>query len=988
MKKLLLLLCGVLLHSFTALAQKDAPVAGHAATLVDLLKKDYNAIDPEMRGEEIVKDRALVISIFKSYLTDDQRKVLNDSTQKLNEDAEDVRKALDNLNIARKEAVTVNTIISNPVSKEAVTVIAEKSSGLARSVEEKKIDYLKKKSDLDVAELQLIDRRYKRGDNEYLAHIMGLFASKYKQLKVGTDGFASSNYTAAITKSIPFIGGELAFETVIDGLSRFLAKRIKEELTSEVILKVQDWLKKGGKEDPLAEFKTMLPRTTLYLKTFQAEKITNFPDEIKQYIEDDLNHALENAANLKDTPRIKELIEKYPDLDFAMEAIEMIPNLSKLKNPADYFKTIENSRNLRRWKRPGDKPIKFNIANLIQLSGMIGQSVLIVDNGEVRFAGKDFMGAYVGEKNYFVLFLGFLYQQNVKYYDIQFRYSEDAGRPNMVLKKELGRIVSKGVDNDLVSKLRFFNFMLTDIGDNAEKVLVSATEIRKANKAGKKIGADSVFRFVESMINLSENVVFASGALVDYLEVGNAEHITRVKQGHGSLDRITAPYFTVARSFNEIAFDIQKAKYANALTKVIELKDKLADQAVLSNNDILSRAKQLDYIHWYPTTIAWPHLMTQLKYDSIPSAAILATRDTLTRDVKFMRKLAKELGHADTLSLDDALAVIKGLTPQDLKSRKIARDKLDIILKNNELVKIAVAYYTGIYSDSLIKTTEIDSMRKRFPCAQCAATFDEDEIAAIIKLANKHVAKLSQFLIDGSETKEMLQTKIELETAVNTYLASFGGPTRTKMSQQLTSLIHFVNDMAVAKDAEDVEKAIEAFALPAGSYSIKRTSKFNFSINSFPGILPAYEVPWKKDEAFNGPNPEGRFSIGLTAPVGLSLAWGWGKKNKCFEGYSMGFFIPVIDVGAITRLRLDTEKDTEVLPKMTFRNFLSPGLYFHVGFPKTPLSLNIGAQFGPEMRKFTSKDEYTSYDSIRFGLGLVLDIPLLNLHTKPRIEEQ
>lgn len=987
MKKLLLLLCGVLLHSFAVLAQKDAPVAGHAAALVDLLKKDYNAIDPELRGDEIVKDRALVISIFKSYLTDEQRKVLNLSTGEMEPNAKRVREVLDSLNTSKKTAST--TTISNPISADAFTAISKNVEKQARLIEQLKTSYFEAKSNLDNQELDLISLRYKSGSNEYLATIVCLFASKYSQLKNGTDGFASSNYTVAITKSIPFIGGELAFETVIDGLSRFLAKRIKEELTSEVILKVQDWLKKDGKEDPLAEFKTMLPRTTQYLKTFQAEKITNFPDEIKQYIEDDLNHALENAAGLKDTPRIKELIEKHPDLDFAMEAIEMIPNLSKLKNPADYFKTIENSRNLRRWKRPGDKPIKFNIANLIQLSGMIGQSVLIVDNGEVRFAGKDFMGAYVGEKNFFVLFLGFLYQQNVKYYDIQFRYSEDAGRPNMVLNVELKKIVSKPVDNELVAERRFFNFMLTDIGDNAEKVLVSATEIRKANKAGKKIGADSVYRFVESMINLSENVVFASGALVDYLEVGNAEHITRLKQGHGSLDRITAPYFTVARSFNEIAFDIQKAKYANALTKVIELKDKLADQAVLSNDDIISRAKQLDYIHWYPTTIAWPHLMTQLKYDSIPSAAILATRDTLTRDITFMQKLAKELGHTQTPSLDDALAVIKGLTPENLETRGIARAKLDTILTNKDLLKVAAAYYTGINVDKIISIDEIKAKRARFPCEGDTCTgADQIAIDTIIAAAQAHVVTLSDLLIDGSETNKMLTTKNKLESTVNTYLASFGGPTRTKMSQQLTSLIHFVNDMAVAKDAEDVEKAIEAFALPAGSYSIKRTSKFNFSINSFPGILPAYEVPWKKNEDFYGPNPEGGFSIGLTAPVGLSLAWGWGKKNKCLEGYSMGFFIPVIDVGAITRLRLDTEKDTEALPKMTFRNFLSPGLYFHVGFPKTPLSLNIGAQFGPEMRKFTSKDEYTSYDSIRFGLGLVLDIPLLNLHTKPRIEEQ
>ena len=51
-------------------AQKQAPVAGDASTLVDLLFKDYDAGNPENKLEEIAKDRTKVISIFKSYAKD------------------------------------------------------------------------------------------------------------------------------------------------------------------------------------------------------------------------------------------------------------------------------------------------------------------------------------------------------------------------------------------------------------------------------------------------------------------------------------------------------------------------------------------------------------------------------------------------------------------------------------------------------------------------------------------------------------------------------------------------------------------------------------------------------------------------------------------------------------------------------------------------------------------------------------------------------
>lgn len=982
MKKIILFLSSFCMVSFAASAQKDAPVAGHAANLVDLLKKDYNAIDPVLRGDEIIKDRALVISIFKSYFTEQQRANFNNGAFGLESKAKLTKDALDKLNIVKRKVTTLNSISANPVNKDLNAMVAS-TEVISTDLEKMSSDYLAKKCEFDIEELHLILDEYESENNQYIVYSIDLFITKYQQLKLGTDSFASTNYTAAITKSLPFVGGELAFEAVVDGLSRFLAKRIKEELTNQVIQRVSEWLKNKGDNDPLAEFKVMLPRTTQYLIGFQPDKITSFPDEIKQYIEDDLNHALENAANLKDTPGIRTLIEEHPDLDFAMEAIEMIPNLSKLKNPADYFKTIENSRNLRRWKIHGNTPARFNIANLVQLSCMIGQSMTIIDNGELRFAGKDFMGAYVGEKNFYLLYLGFLYQQNVKYYKVEFQYKEDSNRKNMILTTELKRIISKPVNTDFTPERNFFNFMLTGIGDNAEKVLLSATEIRKANKAGKKIGADSIYNFVESMIKLSENVVFASGALIDYLEVGNAEHLPRIKQGRASLDRIAAPYFIVARSFNEIAFDIQKSKYANALIKVIELKDKLADEAVVSNADIMARVTHFDYIHVYPTVKYWPKVIAYVRNTNIQFATVAKSCDTLFHDLTYIKDLANEIYGKDTkpAALENAIVFINSLSIEAFEKRDDKIQELNVLLTNVEFLKIATAYYTGTFADRMIDPEEIKEKRKRFPYNGSDTTFDTVEIKNINTTATLHVQSLSKFLADGQETKEMLDTKNNLEKMVKVYLKTFDVLTPNRPSQKVVSLIHFVNDMAIAKDAEDVEKAIEAFALPVGSYTIKRKSKFNVSLNSFPGILPAVERPWKKDISQHGDNPGNSFSLGFTAPVGLSVTWG-----KC--GWSKGFYITAIDIGAVTRLRLDNDKNTTTLPKITLENFISPGLYFHLGIKDTPLSVNIGAQFGPQMRKIDTSNGPINYDSMRFGIGIVLDIPLVNLYTKPYFEEK
>jgi hypothetical protein len=50
---------------FFSTCTKDAPVAGHAALLIDLLKKDYQSVDPDIRKNEVIKDRSLVLGLLK-----------------------------------------------------------------------------------------------------------------------------------------------------------------------------------------------------------------------------------------------------------------------------------------------------------------------------------------------------------------------------------------------------------------------------------------------------------------------------------------------------------------------------------------------------------------------------------------------------------------------------------------------------------------------------------------------------------------------------------------------------------------------------------------------------------------------------------------------------------------------------------------------------------------------------------------------------------
>src|SRR5688572_5964118 len=89
-------------------AQKDAPVSGHAATLFDLLKKDYNAIDPENRKEELAKDRTAVIAIFKGYLEDSIKAKLSSTTYHPN--ANNLALKLLEINAAKRSLEVLTTL--------------------------------------------------------------------------------------------------------------------------------------------------------------------------------------------------------------------------------------------------------------------------------------------------------------------------------------------------------------------------------------------------------------------------------------------------------------------------------------------------------------------------------------------------------------------------------------------------------------------------------------------------------------------------------------------------------------------------------------------------------------------------------------------------------------------------------------------------------------------------------------------------------------
>jgi hypothetical protein len=194
----------------------------------------------------------------------------------------------------------------------------------------------------------------------------------------------------------------------------------------------------------------------------------------------------------------------------------------------------------------------------------------------------------------------------------------------------------------------------------------------------------------------------------------------------------------------------------------------------------------------------------------------------------------------------------------------------------------------------------------------------------------------------------------------------------------------FMANIVEAETPEDAKAAIEAIALPPGSYTIKRESACNIAFNGYIGAFYGQErIDGVADNGFN--------NIALTAPVGIAFSLGNIGKN-CKNPWSFSLFAPIIDLGVIASYRLKTDNtstqtnDLETLPTVKLKHIIAPGLFAEIGIKGTPLSLGFGGQFGPRLRNLdaTANPADEIGDTyFRLGGSLKVDIPLLNLYNKP-----
>lgn len=182
---------------------------------------------------------------------------------------------------------------------------------------------------------------------------------------------------------------------------------------------------------------------------------------------------------------------------------------------------------------------------------------------------------------------------------------------------------------------------------------------------------------------------------------------------------------------------------------------------------------------------------------------------------------------------------------------------------------------------------------------------------------------------------------------------------------------NFFTQVAVANNADQVNAALKAVALPPGSSRMKRQTRMSITVNGYFGFNFG-------NEQYTNPsltllNKKSPNTFGLSVPIGISIN---GKTQKDKWG-SWSFFVPIIDIGMVTAYRLDNKNGE--LPETSFRNVLAPGAFLLRNFKKSPFTLGIGLQFGPQNRNVNYLNTDFDTGAIRYTIMGGIDIPFFNL---------
>lgn len=219
-------------------------------------------------------------------------------------------------------------------------------------------------------------------------------------------------------------------------------------------------------------------------------------------------------------------------------------------------------------------------------------------------------------------------------------------------------------------------------------------------------------------------------------------------------------------------------------------------------------------------------------------------------------------------------------------------------------------------------------------------------------------------LIDSHEYKPLLNSV--LTSSVD--IAREQGLVTASQSR----FMNLISTLALTGEADNVNyrDLMNSVLEPVGSYAYKRQASFTVALNSYPGLAGGAET-------LSGDIRDSKAVGGLACPIGLELNWGTGIAGL------RGIFISAFDLGAVATYRFSSTDSTYAnSPQLGWKQLVSPGLYLLLQQRNHPITLGLGVQLTPELRRVSGDAAELGKNALRLGAFLSMDIPLFTLYVK------
>jgi hypothetical protein len=305
----------------------------------------------------------------------------------------------------------------------------------------------------------------------------------------------------------------------------------------------------------------------------------------------------------------------------------------------------------------------------------------------------------------------------------------------------------------------------------------------------------------------------------------------------------------------------------------------------------------------------------------------------------------------DKLTKDD-LGVFLTL----LKASKKNKSTRLVGLDTNKLVSIGNSLFT--FSESLNQqpnkrdfNTFLNAFTKLINDVTNAGIGKNSELIKYVLPASK--------VIEGISNKDYSVAISGIINLANEWANNAANNKKTidKLKKYLTFMANVIN----AKDSDGMLAALQAAALPVRSYQMKRYNEFTWTVGALGGL--GYRSSTNK--------------VGIYAPIGLDFAWG---KKGAKKGSNIGFSILLIDISAVTALRLIGNQDP--LPDLTWGNVFAPGAFFNWGIRNQPLTVSAGWQYGPGLIEIKNNQAVITERKGTVMVGVSFDIPIFKIVDK------